>query len=393
MAVIDKLQSPYIYQNGKLQEVNGRLYEYDAAGNTVADGKATYLYNAPGRLTKATILGVDYQYTYNYLGQRVVKKSSDTTRVYHYDLSGLVLAESDGAGNTLVEYVYLNGKRLALIAEQVYYVHANHIDAPLALTDQNGDIVWQANYTPFGVVNITTNLLSEEMTARFPGQYADSESGLYYNYFRDYDPELGRYIQSDPIGLAGGINTYGYVGGNPVNFYDPLGLNSIAIGVPTGIGVLACSVNKACMDALKGGLAGLLEHLTKLSGNGQKCETFYRGDDPWLNEFWADAVKQYANRSNGVKNAETILNKVVWDSLYSAHADSSQNSPFISITTNKAIAEIFAGDFGEVYKITLPHGVAIPNPYSGKIDGVPENEYLVPIHIPSQYVNNPCSCN
>ena len=220
----DTVQSPYIYQNGKLQEVNGRLYEYDAAGNTVADGKGTYFYNAPGRLTKATILGVDYQYTYNYLGQRVVKKSGDTTRVYHYDLSGLVLAESDGAGNTLVEYVYLNGQRLALIVEQIYYVHANHIDAPLALTDQNGDIVWQASYTPFGVVNITTNLLSEEMTARFPGQYADSESGLYYNYFRDYDPELGRYIQSDPIGLAGGINTYGYVEGNPVNYVDPLGL-------------------------------------------------------------------------------------------------------------------------------------------------------------------------
>ncbi len=233
----DTVQSPYIYQNGKLQEVNGRLYEYDAAGNTVADGKGTYLYNAPGRLTKATILGVDYQYTYNYLGQRVVKKSGDTTRLYHYDLSGLVLAESDGAGNTLVEYVYLNGKRLALIAEQIYYVHANHIDAPLTLTDQNGDIVWQANYTPFGVVNITTNLLSEEMTARFPGQYADSESGLYYNYFRDYDPELGRYIQSDPIGLAGGINTYGYVEGNPVKYTDPLGL-AICLETTDAIGAL-----------------------------------------------------------------------------------------------------------------------------------------------------------
>ena len=90
---------------------------------------------------------------------------------------------------------------------------------PLFL-DQN--IVWNAEYEPFGKANITTETVTNN--TRFPGQYYDQETGLYYNYFRYYDPSIGRYITSDPIGLAGGINTYGYVAQNPLRYTDPQGL-------------------------------------------------------------------------------------------------------------------------------------------------------------------------
>nr|WP_305907736.1 RHS repeat-associated core domain-containing protein [Methylomarinum sp. Ch1-1]MDP4520512.1 RHS repeat-associated core domain-containing protein [Methylomarinum sp. Ch1-1] len=92
-----------------------------------------------------------------------------------------------------------------------YYYHLDHIGTPQVITDQAQNIVWQASYAPFGQTAITTETIDNDL--RFPGQYYDRESGLYYNWNRYYDPATGRYITSDPIGLDGGINTYAYAGG------------------------------------------------------------------------------------------------------------------------------------------------------------------------------------
>ena len=82
--------------------------------------------------------------------------------------------------------------------------------------------------TPFGEVSLVTEGI--QMPMRFPGQYADLETGYSYNYFRDYDPRLGRYVQNDPIGLFGGYNGYAYAVNNPVGGLDPSGLFTVAIG-------------------------------------------------------------------------------------------------------------------------------------------------------------------
>gem|GEM_PF-2969008 len=123
-----------------------------------------------------------------------------------------------------------NGNKKAVIPEcyeirntdRVYFYHLNHLGTPQAVTDEDGNIVWQADYKPFG--EAIPGSSSVENSFRFPGQYYDAESGLHYNWHRYYDPKTGRYLTPDPIGLAGGINLYGYVIGNPVNWGDPLGL-------------------------------------------------------------------------------------------------------------------------------------------------------------------------
>ncbi|MES2740714.1 MAG: RHS repeat-associated core domain-containing protein [Pseudomonadota bacterium] len=116
--------------------------------------------------------------------------------------------------------------------EVVAYYHNDHLGTPIQATDKAGNVVWAASYDPFGKAQITTPAATSSRPTirsnlRLPGQYEDEETGLHYNFHRDYDAQTGRYLQSDPIGLNGGINAYAYVGGNPVGKNDPLGLKSV----------------------------------------------------------------------------------------------------------------------------------------------------------------------
>ncbi len=199
------------------------LKNWDANGNTIQSSGRTFAYNETNRMNASTNGAATSNYTYNARGQRSIKVSGGVETHYIFNASGQLIAEANGIGEIQKEYVYSNGQPYAqVIGSDIYYYHNSHLGTPEMMTDSNQAIVWQASYSPFGKADISVELV--ENNIRFPGQYFDSESGLHYNYFRDYDPEIGRYIQSDPIGLAGGINTYGYVGGNPVNYIDPLGL-------------------------------------------------------------------------------------------------------------------------------------------------------------------------
>ncbi|WP_428634736.1 RHS repeat-associated core domain-containing protein [Sedimenticola sp.] len=106
--------------------------------------------------------------------------------------------------------------------DEVFYLHTDHLGVVVRATDSARSVVWDMERRPFGLRTPITQQI--EVPLGFPGQYFDQESGNFYNYFRDYDPSTGRYLQSDPIGLDGGLNTYTYAEGNPTNHIDPEGL-------------------------------------------------------------------------------------------------------------------------------------------------------------------------
>lgn len=222
----------YSYFTGTnlLQDVIGTetmAYSYDANGNITGIGNKILIYNQNNRLIRVEengdILG---EYTYNGLGQRVIKEADGITTVFHYDFNGNIIAESDLDGNFTKEYLYRGKSRSAMVdvsSGEIYYFGNDRLGTPQIMTDSTNTVVWEGIYKPFGEadVNPNSNVVNN---FRFAGQYYDQETGLHYNYHRYYDPRTGRYLRADPIGLEGGINLFVYAGNNPINLIDPEGL-------------------------------------------------------------------------------------------------------------------------------------------------------------------------
>ena len=196
--------------------------------NILSDGVHAYGYDARNRLTRLN----DGQFTYriNAQGLRVCKESLSEPAVYFtYDESGQLIGEYDASGNAIRETVWLGNIPVAVVASgSVYYTYADHLNTPRLIENANGTAVWKWNLDPFGTLppdeDPDGDGVSLEYNLRFPGQYFDQESGLHYNWHRYYDPNIGRYLRPDPIGLEGGINLFTYVKSNPIKYKDSQGL-------------------------------------------------------------------------------------------------------------------------------------------------------------------------
>ena len=227
---------------------------YTASGSLTGDGTATYVYSARGRMSSSTASGSTTSYLYNGLEQRVSKTGTlvpTGAAYYEYDLAGHTIGEYASSLAPVAETVYIDDVPVAVLKEtgtaaastialSVGNVYADQINTPRIVTRNSDEaILWRWDSTEaFGNSAPNENpsaLGAYKYNQRMPGQVFDAEDQDFYNLNRDYQPRTGRYAQSDPIGLRGGINTYSYVAGNPLSYVDPLGLAADVLPTPIRI--------------------------------------------------------------------------------------------------------------------------------------------------------------
>ena len=217
-------------------------YQFNDNGNLISrsDG-ATLHYDDNNRLIQFQKGATTANYKYEPGGRRISKTVNGQTTWYLWDQAQLI-SEYDSSGQRQKRYTYLQGRYNPIRMEDAhgaYEVHADHLDTPKLLTDASQQIVWRATMEAFGKATVEEdvdgNEVGIEFNVRFPGQYYDAESGLYYNYLRYYDPQVRRFITADPIGLKAGTNLYSYGLNNPVRYIDPLGLDVYICGRPADL--------------------------------------------------------------------------------------------------------------------------------------------------------------
>lgn len=283
--------------SNRLQGISGstnKTYTHDAAGHLIGDGSLTYTYNAAGRRITATGPGLNANYTYNGRGQRILKTVNGLTTLFVYDAAeGHLLGEYDATGQLIQEIVWFEDMPIAVLKPtappgtgiEVFYLHADHLGTPRKISrPSDNQVLWSWQGAAFGNTPPNQNPTGQGdfvFNLRFPGQYYDAETGLNYNYFRDYDPATGRYSQSDPIGLAGGINTYAYVGGNPVNLVDPFGLYVVYEGPEGAVSKLKKAYRKV-RDTNKG-----RELCEKLEKSPDKYTITNKTNNPFIGDVRA----------------------------------------------------------------------------------------------------------
>ena len=190
--------------------------------------------------------GHETRYGYDLYGRRLWKRVNSNVTYFLYADEGLI-GEYNALGQETAAYgwrpdgLWGTDPLFYKLGGRYFYAHTDHLGTPLKLTDRTGNVVWAARYATFDQA-IPSSASTVTYNLRLPGQYFDQETGLHQNWLRYYDPQAGRYIQYDPLGLAGSLNGYAYVEADPVNNFDPHGdvaPLAVAVGV-AAVGYVKC---------------------------------------------------------------------------------------------------------------------------------------------------------
>jgi RHS repeat-associated protein len=352
-----------------------RTYAYDAAGHTTGYASMTATYNNAGRLKTVSQGSFTETLVYNALGQRIETSGGAAgTVLYWYDEQGHLLGEYDGSGNLIQETVWLGDIPVATLRPSgssvaIYYVFTDQLNTPRQVFRPADNVsMWTWFSDPFGTNAANSNPAGGGTFAynlRLPGQVFDGQVGLHYNYFRDYDPGTGRYVESDPIGLYGGsYSTYSYVADRPLSLIDPFGL------CPDG-------THPATPDEIK----KILSEAKKIADKGLthdqiQCNQFV---DRSINNAFPNALVREYNTTdmlNGQGPFQPVATPDVGDLMVIRNPG---HVVFVTGVSNGSVTQ-FQGSQSK----TGPASVNLPNPYywTPKLD-LPNNVIYLQICLPN----------
>ncbi|GGD36198.1 RHS repeat-associated core domain-containing protein [Pseudoxanthomonas indica] len=227
----------------RLESVEGVTRTFDSAGNTLAIGSRTFVYSAANRMSEVRNEGnVVMSYAYNGRGEQVLRQSGGENFITIYDELGHWLGDYSQLGTPVQQVVWNDNFPIGLLANggRLHYVEPDHLGTPRVVIESARDIAvwtWDIHGEVFGESSPKEDqdgdLLPLVFNLRFPGQRYDAAAGLNSNYFRNYEPGSGRYMESDSMGMAAGVNTYSYASSTPFVLVDPYGMSGTCPASPS----------------------------------------------------------------------------------------------------------------------------------------------------------------
>ncbi|MCU6275488.1 RHS domain-containing protein [Morganella morganii] len=339
----ENLRGEASVRDNHLKMFGDNIYQYDMYGNLQKkSGKNTALtlhYSPEHRILRAEKISAgkrqDTEYGYDVFGRRIYKKSGGKTTIFLWDNNRLLEESNDECSTT---YLYLPQEFIPVARREkkqnrkqgvFHYFHTDQIGTPREMTDAGGNCLWQGSFYAWGNTDKQSGELSQPL--RFQGQYYDDETGLHYNRYRYYDPDIGRFITQDPIGLYGGNNAYLYAI-NPTGWVDPLGL----MNNPGGSGLSSGNIGKASYDFDK-----VTKNMTiKTHGAPFTTQTDHRASGSSL----AKQVQKAVDKEGG------YVNRVTLQSCYSARGGQASQAQQLANRLNTPVTG-YTGKFSEVERM------------------------------------------